>query len=61
MGLKERRFTQEFIANSFPALQNEINQAAGFSVPLEISWVPCLKTPICICIMILILKYIFCR
>ena len=38
MGLKERRFTQEFIANSFPALQNEINQAAGFSVPLEISW-----------------------
>lgn len=38
MGLAERRAAKSFETNQLPALQKEIDQAAGFSVPLEINW-----------------------
>ncbi|WP_341221911.1 DUF6882 domain-containing protein [Polaribacter atrinae] len=38
MGLKEKRIIQAFQKELFPALETEINKAAGFAVPLEISW-----------------------
>ncbi|WP_218598302.1 DUF6882 domain-containing protein [Polaribacter sp. NJDZ03] len=38
MGLKEKRIIQAFQKELFPALETEINTAAGFSVPLNISW-----------------------
>ncbi|PQJ69638.1 DUF6882 domain-containing protein [Polaribacter butkevichii] len=38
MGLKEKRIIQAFQKELFPALETEINTAAGFAVPLDISW-----------------------
>ncbi|QXP71106.1 hypothetical protein H0I29_03150 [Polaribacter sp. R2A056_3_33] len=38
MGLKEKRIIQAFQKELFPALETEINTAAGFTVPLNISW-----------------------
>lgn len=38
MGLKEKRIIQAFQNDLFPALEADINTAAGFTVPLNISW-----------------------
>ncbi len=38
MGLAERRATKEFQDKYFPELKNEIHKAAGFPVPIEVSW-----------------------
>ncbi|MBI3297356.1 MAG: hypothetical protein HYZ75_04270 [Elusimicrobia bacterium] len=38
MGLAERRAVEEFKDKQFPALKQEIDQAAGFDVPLEVQW-----------------------
>jgi hypothetical protein len=38
MGLAERRAAKEFQANELPKLQTEVNDAAGFSVPIEAHW-----------------------
>ncbi|GAA4234722.1 hypothetical protein GCM10022291_14820 [Postechiella marina] len=38
MGLKEKRIIQAFQNDLFPALQSDINTAAGYNVPLSISW-----------------------
>jgi hypothetical protein len=38
MGLGERRAAKNFETNQLPALKKEIDQAAGFDVPLEINW-----------------------
>ncbi len=38
MGLAERRAAKNFETNQLPALQKEIDAAAGFSIPLEINW-----------------------
>ncbi|WP_198519797.1 DUF6882 domain-containing protein [Polaribacter sp. ALD11] len=38
MGLKEKRIIQAFQNDLFPALETEINTAAGYTVPLSISW-----------------------
>ncbi|MEO8703974.1 MAG: hypothetical protein ABI867_28245 [Kofleriaceae bacterium] len=38
MGLAERRALKEFQDKQFPELRNEIQKAAGFPVPIEVSW-----------------------
>ena len=38
MGLKEKRIIKAFQNDLFPALETEINAAAGYTVPLNISW-----------------------
>ncbi len=38
MGLAERRAAAEFQSNKFPALKKQIDEAAGFEVPMEIDW-----------------------
>jgi hypothetical protein len=38
MGLAERRAIKEFQDNLLPALRQQINDAAGFEVPLEVDW-----------------------
>lgn len=38
MGLAERRAIQEFKDKSYPSLKKEIDQAAGFEVPVEVQW-----------------------
>ncbi|MEY8860834.1 DUF6882 domain-containing protein [Tenacibaculum singaporense] len=38
MGLKEKRAVQTFKNESFPALEAEINNKAGFNVSLNIAW-----------------------
>jgi hypothetical protein len=38
MGLAERRASKEFQDKHFPELRNEIHKAAGFAVPVEVSW-----------------------
>jgi hypothetical protein len=38
MGLKEKRIIKAFQNDLFPALKAEINSAAGYNVPLSISW-----------------------
>ena len=38
MGLKEKRAVQKFKNESFPALEAEINNKAGFNVSLNIAW-----------------------
>lgn len=38
MGLTERRAIKEFQDKQLPGLQAEIHKAAGFAVPIEISW-----------------------
>lgn len=38
MGLVERRAVKEFQDRRLPALQQQVAEAAGFEVPLEIAW-----------------------
>ena len=38
MGLAERRAIKDFQDNHFPKLQAEIHAAAGFPVPVEVTW-----------------------
>ncbi len=38
MGLAERRITMEFQQNVFPGLKKQIDEAAGFEVPVEVDW-----------------------
>lgn len=38
MGLVERRAAKEFETKRFPQIKKEIDEAAGFEVPLEIKW-----------------------
>jgi hypothetical protein len=38
MGLAERRAATDFQTNAYPALKKQIDDAAGFDVPLEIDW-----------------------
>jgi hypothetical protein len=38
MGLAERRATKEFQDNHLPALQKEIEQAAGFPLTVDVKW-----------------------
>ncbi|MBD0777429.1 hypothetical protein HPE56_06465 [Maribacter sp. ANRC-HE7] len=38
MGLKEKRIIKAFQNDLFPALETKINEAAGYAVPLDISW-----------------------
>lgn len=38
MGLAERRAVKGFQENKFPKLQQEVHQAAGFPVELDIRW-----------------------
>lgn len=44
MGLIEKRAIKNFQDNNYPALVNEINQAAGFEVPIEVKWDSLAKT-----------------
>lgn len=38
MGLAERRITMDFQQNVFPGLKKQIDEAAGFEVPVEVDW-----------------------
>ena len=38
LGLAERRAIKEYQEKTFPGLQAQITQAAGFEVPLEVQW-----------------------
>ena len=38
MGLTEKRAVQQFKDSKFPSLKKEIDQAAGFEVPVEVKW-----------------------
>lgn len=38
LALPERRALQTYQANTFPALQTRIRDAAGFEVPLQVQW-----------------------
>ena len=38
MGLAERRATLEFQTTLYPGLKKQIDDAAGFEVPMEINW-----------------------
>jgi hypothetical protein len=38
MGLKERRELQSFVESHYPALKNEIDEAAKFNVDVEVKW-----------------------
>ncbi len=38
MGLNERRAIQNFQEKRFPELKKQIEEAAGFSVPVEVKW-----------------------
>ena len=38
MGLAERRAAHEFETNTLPGLKTQIDEAAGFAVPLDIHW-----------------------
>lgn len=38
MGLAERRAAKDFQDKSFTKLQDDIHKAAGFAVPIEVSW-----------------------
>ncbi len=38
MGLAERKAVKLFQDNRFPALKKEIDEAAGFEVPIEVNW-----------------------
>jgi hypothetical protein len=38
VGLAERRAAKEFQTDELPKLQTQLDEAAGFSVPLEIHW-----------------------
>jgi hypothetical protein len=38
MGLAERRASDDFQTNHYPALKTKIDEAAGFDVPIEVRW-----------------------
>jgi len=38
MGLNERRTTHDFQTNELPGLQAQVDEAAGFKVPIEVHW-----------------------
>ena len=38
MGLKEKRIIKAFQTEHYPALEAEINEAAGYAVPMDIKW-----------------------
>jgi hypothetical protein len=38
MGLAERRAAKEFETKRFPQLKKDIDDAAGFEVPVEVAW-----------------------
>lgn len=38
MGLTERRAAKQFETTRFPTLTKEVQDAAGFAVPLEVNW-----------------------
>ncbi|WP_028892335.1 hypothetical protein [Tenacibaculum sp. 47A_GOM-205m] len=38
MGLKEKRFTKTFQEEKYPALKQQINDAAGFDVIIDVEW-----------------------
>jgi len=38
MGLAEKRIIKEFETNVFPGLKQKIDEAAGFTVPIEVRW-----------------------
>ncbi|NVJ01678.1 hypothetical protein HV824_26655 [Myxococcus sp. AM009] len=38
MGLAERRIVKDFETNIFPDLKKQIDEAAGFDVPVEVKW-----------------------
>jgi len=38
MGLAERRAAKEFETKRFPQLKKDIDEAAGFDVPVEVHW-----------------------
>jgi hypothetical protein len=38
MGLNERRAVEEFKTNHFPAFKKQVDQAAGFEVPMTVEW-----------------------
>jgi hypothetical protein len=38
MGLAERRVIHEFETKELPALQSRVDEAAGYSVPVEVNW-----------------------
>jgi hypothetical protein len=38
MGLAERRAIKDFQTNELPALQTQMNEAAGFELPVEANW-----------------------
>ncbi|MDO6675319.1 hypothetical protein MK851_13910 [Tenacibaculum sp. 1B UA] len=38
MGLKEKRFTKTFQEEKYPALKEQINNAAGFDVTIDVEW-----------------------
>jgi len=38
MGLAERRIVKDFQDNHLPTLKKQVDEAAGFEVPLEVNW-----------------------
>jgi hypothetical protein len=38
MGLAERRVTHEFQTKELPVLEGQVEEAAGFKVPVEVNW-----------------------
>ena len=38
MGLAERRAAKDFETNTFPGLKKEIEDAAGFALPIAVDW-----------------------
>ncbi len=38
MGLAERRAAKHFAENKYPEIKKQIDQAAGFDVPVEVNW-----------------------
>lgn len=38
MTLAQRRVLQDFETNQFPALKSQIDEAAGFAIPVEVNW-----------------------
>ncbi|OVE76813.1 hypothetical protein BVX98_04680 [bacterium F11] len=38
MGLAEKRAVKEFQDGAFPGLKKQIDEAAGFDVPLDVNW-----------------------
>jgi hypothetical protein len=38
MGLAERRASDDFQTNHYPALKQKIDEAAGYDVPIEVRW-----------------------